>query len=125
MSSGNGAIILCVDDEANILNTLRRQLRMEGHTVHTAADALAGLQILQQEPVDVIISDYRMSGMNGLQFLEQALRVRPNARAIMLSGFADVPGVMDLLRQHSMIQFLQKPWKTEELLRAITRSEPI
>ncbi|MDB5790775.1 MAG: chemotaxis protein CheY, partial [Massilia sp.] len=64
--------ILCVDDEPNILSALRRLFRSQGYEVLTAQSAREGLAVLEARPVDVVISDMRMPGMDGVQFLEQA-----------------------------------------------------
>ena len=64
--------VLCVDDEPSILSSLRRLLRAHGYQVLIADSGAAGLAILEQEAVDVIISDMRMPEMNGAQFLSIA-----------------------------------------------------
>ena len=60
--------LLLVDDEPNILNSLRRLLRAEGYAIRTAEGGMQALELLEQEPADVIISDMRMPMMNGARF---------------------------------------------------------
>ena len=61
--------ILCVDDEKNILSSLRRLLRTEGYDIQLANSGAEGLDILSKMPVDLVLSDMRMPEMNGAQFL--------------------------------------------------------
>ena len=115
--------ILCVDDEAYILNVIRRQLCEEDFEIHTALSGEEGLELLQQiQPVQIILSDYRMPGMNGIEFLRQATLVCPAAVVIMLSGFADVAAVKQLLESKQLSRLLRKPWRAEELIKTITEA---
>lgn len=112
--------ILCVDDEINILNTIRRQLCDLDVEVHAALSAEEGLRFLHRtEPVHVVVSDFRMPGINGVEFLKTVSREWPAVTRILLSGFADAEEVQKLLEQKNMFAFLNKPWKAEELQKII------
>ncbi len=112
--------VLCVDDEINILNVVRRQLDDEEFEVQTALTVEEGLQILAQKtPIHVVLSDFRMPGMNGVEFLQQVARVRPEAVGIVLSGFADIPAVRQALEKDALFSFIAKPWKASELRKAV------
>lgn len=115
--------ILCVDDEINILNTIRRQLCDLDVEVHAALSAEEGLRFLHRtEPVHVVVSDFRMPGMNGVEFLKRVSCERPAVTRILLSGFADAEAVQKLLEQKKMFAFLNKPWKAEELQKIIVEA---
>jgi two-component system NtrC family sensor kinase len=108
--------ILCVDDEINMLNVIRRQLCDLDVQVHVALSADEGLRFLRRtHPVHVVVSDYRMPGMNGIEFLTCVSREWPEVSRIMLSGFADTEAVNQALEQQKLFAFLHKPWKASEL----------
>ncbi|MBE0577666.1 MAG: response regulator [Desulfuromonadales bacterium] len=112
--------LLCVDDEINILNVIRRQLLDENIEIHCALTVSKGLQFLQEHrPMQVIVSDYRMPGMNGMEFLKQAELICPEAVFIILSGFADIPIVKQSLENKHLFRILRKPWRAEELRKVI------
>ena len=112
--------VLCVDDEAYILNVIRRQLVDDNIEVFCATTAHEGLQLLEElQSVDVVISDYRMPGMDGLEFLQQVSIRCPTAACILLSGFTDVSAVQQTLVRDHLFCSLHKPWKAGELRRVI------
>jgi len=116
--------ILCVDDEINILNTIRRQLCDLDVEVHTALLAEEGLRFLHrtEQRVHVVVSDFRMPGMNGVEFLKTVSREWPAVTRILLSGFADGEAVQELLEQKKLFAFVNKPWKAEELQKIIVEA---
>lgn len=105
--------LLCVDDESNILKVIKRQLLDDDIEFYSAANAVEGLALLQQlGSVQVIVSDYRMPGMNGVEFLKEASRICPEVHGIILSGFVDIAEV----QQHEhLFDCLRKPWQAQEL----------
>ncbi len=111
--------ILCVDDERHILQTLGRFCRIEGHEMVTAVSAAEGLKILAGEAVDVIISDFRMPGMNGLDFLREVSRKWPLKGRILLSGCADIPAVNQAVKDGEVDALIPKPWNRDVLRTAI------
>lgn len=112
--------ILCVDDEVYILNVIRRQLCDLDVELHPALSAEEALQLLAHTPpVQVVISDYRLPGMNGIDFLEKIAAEWPAVTGILLSGFADLEVVQDALEQGRLLAVLHKPWKVEELQKLI------
>lgn len=118
--------LLCVDDEANILNVLKRQLFASDMEIHTALSAREGLELLRSlPPVHIILSDERMPGMGGTEFLREARRIRPDAVRIMLSGFADAARVRQSLEDNHLHLFLRKPWRAEELHQALTQARKL
>ena len=109
------ATLLLVDDEANILSSLRRLLRPTGYTIHTAESGQAGLAILEREPVDLVISDMRMPEMNGAQFLEQVRNRWPATMRILLTGYADVSSTIDAINRGEIFRYISKPWDDTQL----------
>ncbi len=107
--------LLIVDDEPNILSTLRRMLRNEGYRILTAPSAQEGLELLAQNPVQVILSDQRMPEMNGTEFLARVKRLHPNTVRIVLSGYTDLQSVTQAINEGAIYKFLLKPWEDEHL----------
>lgn len=112
--------LLLVDDEPNTLQALRRMFRHEPYELLLASGGEEGLAILSHHEVGVIISDYRMPGMNGVDFLRQVKTRWPDTLRIVLSGFTDLRSVTSAINEGAVYKFLTKPWNDEEL-REITR----
>jgi EAL domain-containing protein (putative c-di-GMP-specific phosphodiesterase class I)/CheY-like chemotaxis protein len=109
--------LLLVDDEENILSSLRRLLRRDGYTILTATGGKAGLELMATHPVDVIVSDQRMPGMTGVEFLQKAKQMDPNSVRMVLSGYTDLQSVTDAINEGDIYKFLTKPWD-DAMLRA-------
>ena len=108
--------VLCVDDEPNILSALRRMLSLEGFEVFTAESGAQALVLLAKEPVNVIISDMQMPGMNGTELLEKVRQQWPHTMRLMLTGASDVSGAIEAINQGAIYRYTAKPWNDEELL---------
>ena len=110
--------LLLVDDETSILNALKRLFRREGHEILTAEGGLPALEVLKQAQasVSLIISDQRMPGMNGAQFLEQSMQICPDAMRFLLTGYSDMDAVVDAVNKGKIHRYLTKPWNDQELL---------
>lgn len=107
--------VLCVDDELHILHTLARFCKNEGLSMLSASSATDALALLERETVDVVISDYQMPGMNGLEFLHRVHAAWPGVAGIIISGFVELPAVSRALQQGDIVGFMLKPWKREDL----------
>ncbi len=115
--------ILCVDDEKNVLRSLQRLFIDEDYQISTATTGEEGLAILEDEPdVQLIISDYRMPGMDGVEFLKLANERRPATIRIVLSGYADTASVVAAINDGQIYKFIPKPWNDEELLLTIQKA---
>jgi len=108
--------LLLVDDEENVLSSLERLLSRNGYRILKASSGLAGLELLEHNDVGVIISDQRMPGMTGVEFLTQVKHYYPDIVRIMLSGFADLKAVTEAINQGAIYKFLTKPCN-KDLLR--------
>ncbi len=111
----NTRTLLLVDDEAHILTSLKRMLRPDGYTVVTAPSGQEGLNVLATTSVDVIVSDQRMPGMSGVEFLRQAKALHPHTVRLVLSGYTDLQSVTDAINEGAIYKFLTKPWDDEHL----------
>lgn len=116
-----GKTLLLVDDEVNILKALQRIFMPQGHRVLLAENAEAGLMMLEQEPVDLVISDMRMPGMNGHQFLKQVRSLYPSTMRAILSGFSEGKDVVNALRDGSARMYILKPWDNAKLIEEIDK----
>jgi response regulator RpfG family c-di-GMP phosphodiesterase len=114
--------ILCVDDEINILATLRRLLRKHGYVVHTAESAREGLLILESNAVDLVISDMRMPEMDGAAFLDIVRQRWPDTVRLLLTGFADIQSILSAINQGEIYRYITKPWDEPELLLIVRRA---
>lgn len=113
--------VLCVDDEPNILSALQRLLRSEGYRILKANSGPQGLEILEREAVDVIVSDMRMPNMSGAQFLAAAARQRPQTVRILLTGYADLESTVQAINEGHIYRYLSKPWEDADLKIAVAR----
>ncbi|HEX5739404.1 MAG TPA: EAL domain-containing protein [Hydrogenophaga sp.] len=109
--------LLLVDDEESILSALKRVFRRDGYQVVTATSGARGLELLAQQPIDVIVSDQRMPGMTGIEFLREAKRLYPRTVRMTLSGYTDLQSIIEAVNEGAVYKFLTKPWD-DELLRS-------
>lgn len=108
--------ILCVDDERNVLRSLERIFLDDDYVILTASSGEEGLELLDQAPqVQVVISDYRMPGMNGVDFLKEVFTRHPESIRIVLSGYADTAAVVAAINEGKIYKFIPKPWNDDEL----------
>ena len=114
--------VLIVDDEINILKSMRRMFKQAGYEVFTAESGLEGLALLADESIQVILSDFRMPVMNGGEFLAQVKINRPDVVSLILSGYADFDSVLAVMNQGSAFKFLTKPWDNKVLLQEIANA---
>ena len=112
----NAPTLLLVDDEANILNALRRLFRPHGYRVLTAESGAAGLELMSSESVDLVISDMRMPQMNGAEFLERVQTEHPDVVRILLTGYADLDSTIAAINHGGIYRYLAKPWEENDVL---------
>jgi adenylate cyclase len=115
-----GPRILVVDDEPDILVALRNYLEGAlGVEVIGVPSGAAGLQALDEGPIDVIVSDFRMPVMNGVEFLRQARAKHPDTPRILLTAYPDMDLAIRALNDAAIVQFLTKPVDPEKLLEVV------
>ena len=111
--------LLLVDDEAAVLNALKRELRDRPYEVITAHSGAEGLALLEQHEVQVIVSDHRMPGMTGVEFLSQVNERYPQTIRLVLSGYADFDSLTDAINLGGIYQFVHKPWEAGQIVAVI------
>lgn len=108
--------LLLVDDEENILRSLRRVLRHGEWDIATAPDGANGLTVLESFRPDVVVSDYRMPGMSGVDFLSEVKARAPHTQRILLTGNADHLALEDAINRSEIFRFVGKPWNDAQLV---------
>lgn len=112
---GKPHTVLCVDDEPNILSSLRRLFRKEPYRLLTAHSAAEALQLLARHRVQLVICDQRMPDMSGTTFLNQVKASYPDIIPIILSGFTDVDAITESINRGHIYKFFLKPWNDRDL----------
>lgn len=107
--------ILCVDDEENILHSLKRMLRHEPYRVFTANNSHDALRIIQDHEIQLVMTDQRMPEISGIELLQKIKEINPNIVRVVLSGYAEIHVVVEAVNQGEVFRFLAKPWRDEEL----------
>lgn len=114
--------VLLVDDEPHVVEAFKRSMRKERFQIRSAQSAAQALQLLDQEPVDVVISDEKMPGMSGSQLLA-AIAVRfPDTIRIMLTGHASLELAMKAINEGQIYRFMIKPVSEPELALTIRQA---
>lgn len=113
--------ILYVDDEENNLISFKATFRLK-YKVFTAISGADAIEILEKNPVHVIITDQRMPNMTGVEFLEKVLEKFTDPIRILLTGFTDMNAVVDAINKGKIFHYLTKPWNEEELDKTIERA---
>ena len=119
LTADHRPVVLCVDDEPLVLEGLSDSLRHDFEVV-TATSGADALQILRRDPtgVQILISDIRMPGMSGTDFLAEACRVAPDAVRVVLTGYAELEAAVAAVNDGHVFRFLTKPCPREKLLGA-------
>ncbi|GAA6135914.1 two-component system response regulator [Oceaniserpentilla sp. 4NH20-0058] len=109
------AKILFVDDEPQMLTALSRVFRGKQFDVHTANSGQEALAILENSQFDVIVSDMRMPEMDGATFLSHSIKLNPQSRRILLTGYSDQESTIRAINDGQVHQYLSKPWDNQSL----------
>lgn len=110
--------VLCVDDEPSVLRALNWLLRSR-FEVSCTADAQEGLSLLRQSAFEVVISDQRMPGMTGTEFLQRAKIESPNTMRLLLTGYSDYADILGSVNDSEVFRFINKPWDNQHLLETV------
>ncbi|MGL1893079.1 MAG: response regulator [Spirochaetaceae bacterium] len=114
--------ILFVDDEKEILSSIKRQFRKEKFTIDTCNSGNEALELLKAGNYKVILSDERMPEMNGLELMKQVKTLYPATIRIILSGYADSETIINAINQGEIFRFISKPWNYDEMLDCINQA---
>ena len=113
--------ILLVDDEQNVLNALRRELKND-YEIELFSSPVEALARSKEIAFDLVISDYQMPVLNGIQFLKQFGDIQPDAARLILSGQADIDALISAINETHIYRFVAKPWNREELQSCIAQA---
>jgi response regulator RpfG family c-di-GMP phosphodiesterase len=112
--------VLIVDDEDMVITSIRAFLQLEtDYKVTGVTEPLHAVKYLETNPVDVVISDYLMPKMTGLQVLAKAKELQPEAARVLLTGHADKQSAIQAINEVGLFQYLEKPWDNAQLLLVI------
>lgn len=111
--------LLLVDDEPNILSSLRRLFRPQGYRIFIAESGAEGLEILARESIDLVVSDMRMPEMDGATFLKEVRQRKPETTRILLTGYADVASTVAAINEGEIYRYVAKPWNDNEMVEVV------
>lgn len=113
--------LLLIDDDADVLATLTRSFR-KGYKTLSASSGEQALEILNSQPVDLIICDQRMPGIGGVEVLTHASNVQPEAIRILLTGYTDVESLLACVNDAHIYKYVTKPWVPDDLNFTVVRA---
>jgi response regulator RpfG family c-di-GMP phosphodiesterase len=114
--------LVFVDDEPNILKALQRVFFDDDYDITTFTTGQEALEHISNNEIVLIISDQRMPGMTGTQLFTEVVKVKPETKRIILTGFADMGAAVDAINTGSIYHFVFKPWNDEELRSTVRRA---
>ena len=114
--------VLFVDDDREVLKSFKRLFHREGLEVMTAEDSVQALELLKRYPVQLVVSDQRMPGTNGIEFLSQVRERYPEVIRVLLTGYADLDAATGAINRGQVFRFLQKPWDDVDLRDTVYRA---
>ncbi len=115
-----GACILVVDDDDGVRENLAELFEVVGYSVLTAANATEAMEKLAVHDVDLLLTDYRMPGPNGVELIESARRTKPGMRAVLMTAFGDSFTEIESVRRGA-IGYLNKPFEADEITGLVAR----
>jgi len=117
----NTATVLFVDDEVRILHAIKRMLRREQYNKLFASTGKEALEIIEEEPVQVLVTDLRMPEMDGLTLIKKVKEKYPEIVCIVLTAYSQVPTLLAAINQGHVYRYLTKPWNSEEEFKQMIR----
>lgn len=117
METNSQAEIILVDDEDMVITSVRAFLTLEtDYNIHGFTSPVEAVQHLETHPADVVVSDYLMPHLNGIQLLSKAKELQPEAARILLTGHADKNSAIQAINDVGLYHYLEKPWDNAQLL---------
>lgn len=114
------ACILVVDDDDGVRENLAELFELVGYSILTAGSAAEALKQLANHDVDLLLTDYRMPGPNGLELIESARRMKPGIRAVLMTAFGDSFTEIESVRRGA-IGYVNKPFEADEITNLVSR----
>jgi signal transduction histidine kinase/CheY-like chemotaxis protein len=121
LTTENTQRLLVVDDEVIVVSLVSDALEDAGYQVLTATDSLAALELIRHHQLDLIISDIRMPGLNGIELVKQARSLQPDVAVIFITGFADLHSAKDAIQQGAH-DYIMKPFELTEIRAAVRKA---
>lgn len=121
MSEDLSIKILVLDDEPIVTKRLKPTLERKGHYVETFVKSIDALNRFREHPFDLIITDLKMEGIDGMEFLTEIKKMHPETEAIVITGFATMETAKESFQQ-GVLDFLAKPFKISEIQDAVTKA---
>jgi len=115
-----GGRILIVDDDDGVRENLAELFQVVGYSVVTAGSAPEAMGKLAHHDIDLLLTDYRMPGPNGVELIESARRVKPGLRAILMTAFGDSFTEIESVRRGA-IGYVNKPFEADEITNLVSR----
>ncbi len=115
-------VILIVDDEELVLKALGRLFRGAGYRVITTESPREALEVLINEKISLILSDYKMRGMNGIELLQEAQLISPDTVRVLITGYSNAETAIQAINRGQVSRYIIKPWNNAELLLVIRDS---
>jgi len=113
--------VLFVDDDERILRALARSLMDEPYEIRVAGSGSEAIEVLQLSEVHVIVTDWSMPGMNGLELLGIVKKDYPHVVRLVLSGHSEADVLFDAINHGEILRFITKPWKSDKEFKTIIR----
>lgn len=114
--------ILLVDDQVEVLHSLERLLK-DQYQVYMASNGAAALDMMKETSISILISDQRMPGMTGVEFLSKSIALQPDTIRILITAYADIEASIAAVNQGQIYYYISKPWEPDELLLIIQKAE--
>lgn len=113
--------ILFVDDEPDVVSTLKRAFR-KNYDVVTCTSGADAIDLIKTQPLDLIVSDQRMPGVTGVEVLKCAMEHQPDAIRILLTGYSDMESLVKCINDAGIYKYISKPWEPEMLRLTVVRA---
>jgi len=119
---GIKAKILLVDDEIKIINALKRVLNKKEYEILSANTSMDAISILDNNKIDIIICDYSMPDIMGIDVLKYCKKEQPESIRILITGSCDINVAISAINEGNIFHYFSKPWKNEEILSVVKKS---
>lgn len=113
--------LLVIDDEPDVVQSVKDLLRLDYRVIGTTS-AQAGLKMMEDEEIHIVMTDQRMPGMTGVEFLRRLRGEHPEAIRLLFTGYADMKAVVDAINQGNVYRYITKPWDPDELQTVIRQA---
>jgi DNA-binding NtrC family response regulator len=120
----NTPTILYVDDEVDNLTSFKANFRRD-FTIFTAENALEGLELFRKQDIEVVLTDQKMPGMSGVEFLREVVKLKPEIPRIIITAYSDINVVIEGVNDTNIFKFIQKPWNVDYLRTSIFQAHEL